>query len=208
MASVNAAVVNTSTGEVVSVIVVEVEDGVVTTWDGVPLPFGPGFEFDLSSGAQVGLFRTSPGVFGPPPDTRSSEQIYTEAVETIDGLVEDRITSAGFIYKGIRFSSSKEAQISWGGFDRIAPTLDQPFSRLVNNIDDTDSYTFTTATEVAQAYEGGLIQGGAYKQVGAVAKANMRALLPNLSAAQANAIIEQVKATLAVDALDLIAGQP
>lgn len=203
MAVGEAGVIRSATGEVVARIMVEVDDNVVTTWDGSPEPaFGPGHEFDLDPRAQIGVFRTAPGVYGPPPDTRSEAEQIRDAIVLIDALVQERIVTAGFVYNGLRFSSSKEAQLSWAALNNTAGAgrYPEPLNIYVNNQDDTDGMTFDTAQQIRDAYDAGVLQGAAYKQVGARAKKQAR----ELGAAALPAVIQGVRDALAVDALDLI----
>lgn len=211
MAERGAGVVRVATGEVVQRIVVEVDDdGNITTWGGTPEPaVGPGYVFDLSEDAQLGRYRQPDGSYGPPPpppDLRSDAQKIADAIVEIDAMVQERIVTAGFVYNGLRFSTSKEGQLSWAAMRNLVSDPDDPIPEplgiYVNNVDDSDGMFFNTAAEIKAAYKAGTVQGAAYKQVGAKAKKQLR----ELGAAAIPAVVETVRQTLLLDALDIIAG--
>lgn len=211
MASRNAGVVNDTTGEVLERIVVEVDDNetdVILTWGGAPMQ--PGHVFDLSEDAQKGRWRQPDGSYGPPPappDLRTDAQKIADGIAEIDAMVQERIITAGFVYNGLRFSTSKEGQLSWAAMRNLVSDPDDPIPEptgiYVNNVDDSDGMFFNTAADIKAAYKAGTLQGAAYKQVGARAKKQLR----ELGAAAIPAVIDGVRQTLLLDALDILAAQ-
>lgn len=179
MAERNAGVVNVATGEVVEVIVVEVDEtDVILAWGGsAEVGFGAGHVFDLSEEAQIGRWRQPDGSYGPPPappDLRTDAQKIADALAAADARTSERMVTVGFTYRGIRFSSSMVSQGNWSTRLALATTRPGPISLYVNNIDDTDGMFFTHTDEVVEAAEAGVAQVGVFREVVARLKPMLR----------------------------------
>lgn len=181
MANRNAGVVRVDTGEVVQRVVVEVDDNetdVILAWGGTPEPaFGPGHVFDLSEDAQRGRYRQPDGSYGPapaPPDLRTDAQKIADALAAADLLTSERMVTVGFVYRGMRFSSSLVSQGNWSTRLALATARPGPISLYVNNIDDTDGMIFTHTDDVIEAAEAGVAQVGVFREVVARLKPMLR----------------------------------
>lgn len=79
--------------------------------------------------------------------------IKRRAYTIVDGYASELI-SQGFLYDGVTFSLSSNAQTKWNGFFASKDLRPYPFE--VPNIDDSESYSVTSSTVVENMYLAGV----------------------------------------------------